>query len=148
MEAIILTGIQGAGKTTFYLERFADTHRHISLDLLRTRTRELQAVQECIAEGQPFVVDNTNPTAVDRARYIAPARAVGLRLISYYFDLPLKLCLTRNAARAGKQRIPIPALHATHKRLHPPTLDEGFDSLYVVRQDADGNVLVEPLTGN
>ncbi len=148
MEAIILTGIQGAGKTTFYLERFAATHRHISLDLLRTRTRELQAVQECIAAGQPFVVDNTNPTAADRARYIAPARAAGFRIISYYFDLPLKLCLARNAARSGAQRIPILGVRGTYKRLQPPTLDEDFDTLYVVRQDAAGTMLVEPLTNN
>lgn len=143
MEAIIFTGIQGAGKTTFYLARFAATHRHLSLDLLRTRQREQDFLQECIAGRQSFVVDNTNPAAADRARYIAPARAAGFRIVGYYFALPLALCLARNAARPAGQRVPIPGVRATHKRLQPPTLAEGFDALYIVRQDAYGTLIVE-----
>src|SRR4051812_8782542 len=37
MEAVILIGIQGSGKSTFYRERFFDTHVRVSLDLLKTR---------------------------------------------------------------------------------------------------------------
>ena len=44
MEAVLLIGIQGSGKTTFYRERFADTHAHISLDVLKTRGRERDAL--------------------------------------------------------------------------------------------------------
>ena len=148
MEAIIFTGIQGAGKTTFYLARFAATHRHLSLDLLRTRQREQDFLQECIAGRQSFVVDNTNPTAADRARYIAPARAAGFRIVGYYFALPLALCLARNAARPAEQRIPTPGVRAAHKRLQPPTLAEGFDALYVVRQDAEGALAIELVTNH
>jgi hypothetical protein len=32
VELVILTGLQAAGKTTFYRERFAATHVHISKD--------------------------------------------------------------------------------------------------------------------
>jgi hypothetical protein len=34
MEAVILTGIQAAGKSTFYQERFSGTHVRINLDML------------------------------------------------------------------------------------------------------------------
>ena len=40
MQAVILCGLQGAGKTTLYRDRFLATHVRISLDLLRTRARE------------------------------------------------------------------------------------------------------------
>ena len=40
MEAVILIGIQGSGKSTFYRERFFDTHVRINLDMLKTRQRE------------------------------------------------------------------------------------------------------------
>ena len=55
-EAVILIGIPGAGKSTFYRERFANTHVHISLDVLKTRARERTVLQECIAAGRSFVV--------------------------------------------------------------------------------------------
>ena len=70
MEAVILIGIQGAGKSTFYRERFFDTHVRVSLDMLKTRHRERALLEACLATGQPLVVDNTNVTAAERARYI------------------------------------------------------------------------------
>jgi hypothetical protein len=40
VEAVIFVGLQGAGKSSFYRERFFDTHLRLSLDMLRTRHRE------------------------------------------------------------------------------------------------------------
>jgi predicted kinase len=85
MEAVILVGIQATGKSTFYASRFAHTHVRINLDMLKTRHREQRFVEMCIETGQPFVVDNTNPTPDERARYIAPARATGFRIVGYFF---------------------------------------------------------------
>jgi predicted kinase len=36
MEAVIFTGLQATGKSSFFKERFFSTHVRISLDLLRT----------------------------------------------------------------------------------------------------------------
>src|ERR1043166_435764 len=65
MEAIIFIGIQGSGKTTFYRERFSDTYVRVSLDLLKTRSREKAFLETCWKTGQLFVIDNTNPRAAD-----------------------------------------------------------------------------------
>lgn len=40
MDAVIFVGLQAAGKSTFYRERFFTTHLRISLDQLHTRHRE------------------------------------------------------------------------------------------------------------
>ena len=111
MEAVILSGIQASGKTTFYRERFFDTHVRISLDMLRTRNRERILLAACLAAQQPFVIDNTNPTASDRVRYLAPAKTAGFRTVGYFFRTDLKPALARNAKRADKK--PIPAWTAT-----------------------------------
>jgi predicted kinase len=37
MDIIILIGLQASGKSTFYRAHFADTHEHISKDLLSRR---------------------------------------------------------------------------------------------------------------
>ncbi len=142
-EAIIFTGLQGAGKSTFYRERFFATHLRLNLDMLRTRRHETLLLDACLAGRISFVADNTNPTPEERARYIAPARTAGFRIIGYYFDLPLDLCLKRNATRPTAERVPRIGLYGTRKRLRPPTPDEGFDALYRVSLDADGALHVE-----
>lgn len=85
MEAVIFMGIQATGKSTFYQKTFADTHVRINLDMLRTRHRELLLFETCLKMKQPFVVDNTNPTADDRNRYIPIAKSAGFRIIGYFF---------------------------------------------------------------
>jgi predicted kinase len=70
VEAMVFVGLQGAGKSTFYKERFFDTHVRVNLDMLKTRHREKRFLMTCIETGQRFVVDNTNPTRAERAVYI------------------------------------------------------------------------------
>ena len=144
MEALIFVGIQGSGKTTFYLERFFDTHVRISLDMLRTRQREQFLLAACLQANQPFVIDNTNPLPADRARYIGPARATGFRVIAYFFQTALRDAIRRNNQRRGKQKIPVPAVAGTFRKLAPPTLDEGFDALYTVTISQENKFEVTP----
>ena len=142
-EMVILVGIQGAGKTTFYRERFFDTHVRISLDLVKTRERERHLIAACLAVGQPFVIDNTNTLASDRAPYLAAAKQAGFRSIGYFFKTELRAAIARNNKRqAGK--IPVPAIIRSRKRLEPPTAAEGFDVLYTVTLDAENQFTVEP----
>lgn len=146
MEAVILIGIQGSGKTTFYGERFSKTHVRISLDAIRTRDRERVLVRECLKDGRPFVVDNTNVLARERAIYIAAAKAAGFKITAYHFRVPLRAAIVRNNRRPPGEIIPVPALIATLKRLQPPTLDEGFDQIYIVELAAANQFLVTPQT--
>ena len=132
MEAVIFVGIQGSGKTSFYRERFFESHVRISLDMLRTRQREQLLLAACLQGKQPFVIDNTNPLPADRVRYIGPARAAGFRVIAYFFQTSLRDAIRRNSQREGKKKIPIPGVAGTFKKLQPPTPAEGYDALYVV----------------
>ena len=147
VEAVIFTGIQGAGKSTFYKDRFFHTHVRINLDMLRTRNREQPLVELCLRMGQRFVVDNTNPTAEARARYIGPAKARGFQVLSYYFPPELAGSMERNALRTGTARVPAMAILGTRKRMQPPAMVEGFDALYEVRIDENGLFIVEERTG-
>jgi len=147
MEAVIFVGIQAAGKSTFYKERFFDTHVRINLDMLKTRHRERVLLHACIGIQQRFVVDNTNPTVAERARYIEPARAAGFRIVGYYFPARVDESVARNEAREPRKRVPVKGIAGTHKRLQVPTLDEGFDELYSVRIDEHGRFVVEELAG-
>ena len=126
MQAIIFCGIQASGKSTFYRERFFDTHVRISMDMLRTRRRERLLVAACIEGRQPFVVDNTNPTVAERAVYVAPALAARFQVVGYFFAADARAAYERNRRRTGRAAIPPAGLFGTQKRLQLPTLDEGF----------------------
>jgi predicted kinase len=145
MEAIVLCGVQGSGKTTLYEDRFAATHVRVSLDVLRTREREAELVQECLAAGRPFVVDNTNPTPADRRRYLEPARAAGFRVVGYLVEIGDAEAVARNAERAGRARVPVARVVGTARRLQRPTPEEGFDELWHATAAASGGWRVEPL---
>lgn len=144
METVILIGVQAAGKTTFYRERFFDTHIRISLDMLRTRHRERVLLRACIEARQRFVIDNTNPLKLDRLRYIAPASEAGFRISGYFFQTELVSALARNQERSDKPSIPIPGVVGTFRRIEPPSLAEGFHRLYQVQIDPSGGFVVTP----
>ncbi len=132
MEAVIFCGIQATGKTTFFKEKFFKTHMRISLDQLNTRNKELKFIETCMLTFQPFVVDNTNPSQKERAKYIAIAKANKFKVVGYYFQSKLVDVLERNSQRFGKERIPEIGIKGTYKRLSLPSIDEGFDELYYV----------------
>jgi len=146
VEAIVFIGIQGSGKSQFYRERFFNSHVRISMDLLKTRTRERRFLELCLELQQSFVIDNTNPTAVDRQRYIQPARASGYRIIGYFFHVDIGLALKRNESRQGPEKIPKVGIFATRKRMQPPSFHEGFDELYLVEpKEGEQGFLIEEM---
>src|SRR5687768_10063314 len=116
MDAVIFIGIQASGKTTFFNERFFKTHALLSLDVVRTRHRELELLNLHLKQKQPFVVDNTNPTVEDRARYIQPAKLAGYKIVGYYFETRIESALKRNELREGKKRIPPVGIRSTRNK--------------------------------
>jgi predicted kinase len=143
VEAVILCGVQGSGKTTLYRDRFLETHARLSLDLLRTRAREAAFLKTCLDTRMPFVVDNTNPTVSERARYLEPARAAGFEVVGYLVEVDPAVAHGRNAARA--RTVPGAALRDAARRLVKPTPEEGFDALFHATAAPDGGWRIEPL---
>ena len=139
---ILFTGLQASGKTTFWQQYYSDLV-HVNLDTLHTRNKERLLLEECIASGTSFVVDNTNPTRKDRERYIIPAKQNGFRIIGYYFQSSISACMERNLKREGKARLPEVALMSVYTALELPIWEEGYDELYYTRFD-QGTFVIEP----
>ena len=146
MQLIVFIGLQCCGKSTFYHRKFADTHLRINLDMLKTRHREQLLFDACLLAKQPIVIDNTNPTSEERARYIAPAKAHRFEVIGYYFQSRLEECKRRNAERSEDRAVPLFGLLGTYNRLSLPGRDEGFDQLYYVKIDDAGQFEIEEWT--
>jgi predicted kinase len=135
-EAVIFIGLQGSGKTTYFRDHFAATHEHVSRDIQRTAERQAALIDECLRSGRSFVVDDTNATRVVRAPFIRQAKAAGFRVVSYFFDTPVRTAIGRNNHRKDKKPVPVPAILRTAKRLERPSLKEGIDEIRTVAPEA------------
>ena len=144
MEAVILCGVQGSGKSTFCRERLFHSHVRINMDMLQSRHRETLLLTACLNAKQSFVIDNTNPTTEERARYVTAAHAAGFRVVGYYFQSKVQDALVRNELRGPGHRVPDRGVLGTAGRLQLPSRKEGFDALFYVRLGpAVGQFVVE-----
>lgn len=129
---VIMIGIPGAGKSTF-ARNYNWTFEPIliNLDTLKTRNREMSLILDAINHRQCLIIDNTNITRLERARYIHLAKENGYKVYGYFMQSVIKDCISRNENRANK--VPIKAIIAKSNQLEIPTYDEGFDMLKYVR---------------
>lgn len=72
-------------------------------------------------------IDATNLTRRDRKQWFKP----DTEMEAIYFDVPLEICKARNAAR--HRNVPAHILDLMAAKLIPPSLEEGFSKVEVVR---------------
>ena len=137
MEFVVFVGLQASGKSTFFRERFAESHQHVSKDLFPNNRyknrRQEHLLHAALSAGRSVVVDNTNPTPEDRRPLERLGHEYGAKVLGYFFDASVRECLRRNETREGKARVPDVAIYATAKKLVAPSIEEGFDELLCVR---------------
>jgi predicted kinase len=147
---VVLIGLPGAGKTTFYRDRFA-SHDHVSKDAFpnasNKQARQDASLRQALAQGRPVVVDNTNVTPQERAAVIAIAREYGAWIAGYYLEASTREAVARNERRTGKEKVPKVAIFSRAKHLVPPVLAEGFDELHTVHVLEDGGFRTDESSG-
>jgi predicted kinase len=135
-ELVILVGLQGAGKTTYYQQYLAATHVHVSKDLMgHTRNRVQKQgviISAALAEGKSVVVDNTSLTPAVRAPLIALGKQHGARVVACFFEIPVKTAVERNRQREGKARVADVVIYVAARKIKAPTFHEGFDEVRII----------------
>jgi protein phosphatase len=149
---VLLIGASGSGKSTFASRHF-ETDAVVSSDQLRGALAGDESDQRAtdaafgrlhewldtrLAAGALAVVDATNVDWMRRAELVSRARQQGRQAVAIAFDLPLDLCLVRNAAR--QQTVRAAVLRRQHDELRRglDRLDlEGFSAVYVLRTEAE-----------
>jgi predicted kinase len=144
MRIVVLVGLPGSGKSTYLGEMgvrglSSDGIRRLLSDDETDQTIHVRVFQtlryllgQRLAIGRPVTyIDATNLTRAERRPYLAIGRTWGCEVEAVFFDVPLEVCLERNAAR--ERVVPGEALKKMAAKLVPPSEDEGFARVKVLR---------------
>jgi len=145
---VVLIGAAASGKSTFAATRFVPDCV-VSSDRLRAESTgapsddvvfaELhRRVQARLAGGLLAVVDATNTDWMWRGQLLADARRDGRSAVAIVFDLPIEVCLARNAARSRTVPASVIRRQVADVTRDVERLDlEGFAAVYILRSVAD-----------
>jgi predicted kinase len=154
---VLAIGLPGSGKTTWYKRRgvtplSSDLLRSLLFDditeqryqgLVFSTLRSLLRAR-LIAKMPWNYVDATNLSTHERKQWIKMAKSFGYEVQAVFFDVPLAVCLERNAKR--DRQVSDEVMHKMAERLKPPTFKEGFEKITVVRVKGQPGSL--PVTTN
>ena len=84
--------------------------------------------------GKPFIIDRTNGTPDTRRKLCQTARKYGFRTVCIYFEPPSDEEIRKRIAMRKNQTLSLQRVLAFKNSFVLPTLDEGFDAYFVVRQ--------------
>ncbi|MGR4878681.1 AAA family ATPase [Streptomyces sp. LARHCF249] len=149
LDVAVLVGLQAAGKSTFYEQGLSSRYELVSKDRFprgarNKQQRQMRLVEEHLAAGRRVAVDNTNPSPREWGPLVDLAHARGATVTAYWFPPDPAGSLRRNAARAGRERVPDVGVLATLKQLRKPSPADGFDMVREVRFDGRGGFEVRP----
>lgn len=149
----MMIGIQGSGKTTFSNELAKVINAEIvSTDGVRMANPGIsedlvwpyvyKQVAECVKNSIEVIFDATSITPKVRKRFIdnVESHDIKCEIIAYFFDVDKHVCAKRVEKRNADNtqiNIPIEVIYSYSDRLVPPTLDEGFKAIKIVR---DGKI--------
>src|SRR5215469_14779909 len=153
MSLVVLVGASGSGKSTFAAAHFAPTEE-ISSDFCRGLVADDENDQAAsrdafdvlhfiagkrLAAGRLTVIDATNVQPESRKELITLAREHDVLPVAIVFDLPERVCVSRNAARHDRQfgRRVISRQREQLRRGLRGLEREGFRRVHILRSEAD-----------
>ena len=141
---VLLVGLPGSGKSTWVAQQGAaalssDAVRELLADDPTEQTIHARVfatlrylLRQRLAIGRPVTyIDATHLTPAERKPYAKIAEWYGCDFEAVFFDVPAEVCIERNRGRT--RVVPEEAIRAMAEKLRPPTHEEGFTLIRVIR---------------
>ena len=141
---VVLIGLPGAGKSAYVARNglpalSSDAIRRLLADDEDNQTIHRQVFSTLryllvrrLRLGRPLTcIDATNLTPSERRPYLAIGRRYGCDVEAIFFDIPVEVCRERNRRR--RRRAPDAVIETMAARLVPPSSEEGFSRIRVIR---------------
>lgn len=132
-ELIIMVGFPGSGKT-FYSTNYIvpNNYEYVNRDTLNTIRKCLKKTESELGNGKYVVVDNTNPSGIDRKKYIDIAKKYNVKVRCIHFQTSKLHSMHNNFYRNYEKNIkfvPTIAYNIYNKKFVDPEIEEGFYSI-------------------
>lgn len=141
---MLAIGLPGSGKSSWFkrhsiMPLSSDLLRQLLFDnateqrfqdLVFSNLRSMLKAR-LIARRPMNYVDATNLSPHERHSWIKLAKDHGYEVHGVFFDVPLEICLERNAKR--DRVVTEDVMRRMSSKLRPPTFDEGFSKITVVK---------------
>lgn len=131
-------GSPGAGKSSIWNLYFKDYTR-VNNDTLKTPAKCIAVCEEALKKGESVVIDNTNPTADVRARYLEISKRLNIPARCIYFDVSKETCFHNNFMRKANPHrahhsgsVPKIPIHSFFKNSTMPDVKEGFSEIVTI----------------
>jgi predicted kinase len=141
---VLAIGLPGSGKSSWFKRHnvaplssdmmrsllFDDVREQRYQDLVFSNLRSLLKAR-LIAKRPMNYVDATNLTPHERQHWIKLAKDYQYEVHAVFFDVPLPVCIERHQRR--DRVVPEDVMRRMAAKLKPPTFEEGFAKITVVR---------------
>jgi predicted kinase len=141
---VLAIGLPGSGKSSWFKRHdvvplssdmvrsllFDDVREQRFQDLVFSNLRSMLKAR-LIAKRPMNYVDATNLTPQERQHWIKLAKDYQYEVQAIFFDVPLDVCLERHQRR--DRVVPEDVMRRMAAKLKPPTFEEGFAKITVVR---------------
>ncbi len=141
---VLAIGLPGSGKSTWFKRHnltplssdmvrsllFDDVREQRFQDLVFSNLRSMLKAR-LIAKRPMNYVDATNLTPQERQHWIKLAKDYNYEVHAVFFDVPLEVCIERHQRR--DRVVPEDVMRRMAGKLKPPSFDEGFAKITVVR---------------
>jgi predicted kinase len=141
---VLAIGLPGSGKSSWFKRHnvvplssdmvrallFDDVREQRFQDLVFSNLRSMLKAR-LIAKRPMNYVDATNLTPQERQHWIKLAKDYNYEVHAVFFDVPLEVCLERHQRR--DRVVPEDVMRRMAAKLKPPSFQEGFAKITVVR---------------